>query len=248
MRWCARWGVAALLCGCPGDPVEGQGSIGSDETSTSTDGTMTASSTMTTGSQSGTDSTSGTLTMTTDDTTDPTLEDTSAESTSGETTIAATDDTTSASAGTSESTGNAVCMEVNKPNDTEAMAVPLAAIPCETSMNVEATADDATAPDWFTFYGAYDEVACGGETYDYGEPHVQVAGLPVCAFASCTAVAVTCMVGGAQMSPGGLPGCCGDGDAHLLVDCDTPNESADVFVMIDTAGADCQPYTMTLSF
>ena len=70
----------------------------------------------------------------------------------------------------------------------------------------------------------------------------------MCVFSTCAEVTVSCAVGMASNSPDGRPGCCGNGDAHALVNCDGGDEDADVWVSVETTGLDCQPYTLALSF
>jgi hypothetical protein len=251
-----------LLCGCPGDPVEGQGTAASDGASSTgnDDATVSASAsnTITVGSQSATDTTDSGITITSADTGDPTgdptsatLDDTtSASVTIGDTTITSTDDTsTSLSAGTSTDTG--ACVEPEEPNETEAAATVLPDIACDASATVDGFADAATTPDWFMFHGAYNAAACGELTTDDALPRVQVTAggpLTVCAYVSCLGT-VTCVSGIAAASPDGRAGCCADSDANLSVNC--PNgsdESTDVFVSVDTSASSCSAYTLQLSF
>jgi hypothetical protein len=258
--------LAIVLCGCPGEVVEGSGSGVSDgDTSTGDDGatmTMSGADTMTVGSQSQTDTMTasdgtddGPLTMT-EPTTDPTKGDTGTDTTATEsngdtTSNGTTDDGTT----TDPTTGEPVCEESDEnagdDNDTEGSANALADIACQSSTNVDGVADGDTGPDWFFFHGAYDELACGGGPTDYAEPRVVVAAggpLNVCVYATCPEFGFACAVGMSNASPDGRQGCCATDDAHLVVDCDSGDEDADVWVSVDTTGLDCQPYTLTLSF
>lgn len=265
MRSCAVALISvALLCGCPGEPVEGSGSA--DGGSTSSDGStsVTASNTITVGSQSATDSSDGSnsvsvsATDTSGDPTSVTLTDTGTPDTGSQTTdasdtTASAETSTSAAETTTEggSTESGTCVDPNEPNDSEGTATPLAEIACDGQADVDDVADDATGPDWFAFHGAYND-GCGTGTEDDALPRAQASdGLPVCVFVTCTAAMadIDCLHGAFDMSPGGLAGCCGDGDAQASVNC--PNgsdESTDVLVQVDTSGTDCLEYTLQLSF
>jgi hypothetical protein len=257
--------VGALLSGCPGEVVEGSGSGASDGDTSTGDGsatmTMSGADTMTVGSQSQTDGMTvsdgtddGPITMTDPTMTDPTLDGSGTDSTETE----SQGDTTTTDDGTTTmepTTGEPACEEPDEnagdDNNSEGSATALADIACSGSANVDAVGDGDTGPDWFAFHGAYDELACGGGSLDYAEPRVQVVAggaLNVCVYATCPEVTATCTIGMASASPDGRPGCCGAGDAHAQVNCDNGDEDADIWVSVDTAGLDCQPYTLTLSF
>jgi len=262
--------VGVLLCGCPGDPVEGQTDGGSNGESTTTDGSATVTvsasvsetATITMGSQSGTDSSGSSVTIATaEDTSDPTsatLEETgmtSASETIGDTTIATTDETTT-TVGTTESTGPAQCVELDEPNNEPGEALDQGVVACNDANDaheVTSVADAATSTDWFRYTGTWSEVNCGGGD---SVPRVDVVAggpLEICIFLDCPASTeeeVACQSGGfATPSPDGtLPGCCGTDVAHAWLNCPGGDEGADVFVQVTTDASACSEYTLQLTF
>jgi hypothetical protein len=251
-----------LLCGCPGEPVEGSGSA--EGGSTSTDASATVTSTVTIGSQTTGDSTDGSasvsVTGTQESATDPTsatLDDTSSQ-TSASDTVA--DSTTDASAGeTTIATGESTtetgeCVEPDEPNQDEAGAMSQGTIACDAAdVDVLAIAHDSTTPDWFHFFGGFvGDLTCGNMD---GAPRAELVGAPgleVCLFCACplNLTEVTCLGGATPTnSLGGLSGCCATDVVAAAVNCDANfDESADVFVSVGTAGTQCQEYTLRLSY
>jgi len=244
------------LAGCPGDPIEGtgSGSATDDGSSSGASATLTATSasTLTQGSQSASEDSGTSVSATVDDTGDPTsatLEGTDSIADTG------TTETSTASATATESTGDATttdtgaCVEADEPNDDEVSATDLGDVVCNGGATVAMSiADAATTPDWFTFFAAHDEAACG----EAGLPSVVVTAggpLSICAFADCLGNTETalCDAGVAAVSTSGLPGCCGSDEVRLDVDCPGGgNESAAVHVQVDTAGSACGEYTLEL--
>lgn len=266
----------ALLCGCPGEPVEGSGSA--DGGSTSGDGSMTVTSnTMTMGSQSATDGTDGSVSVSatsteetandptgdpTGDPTSATLDETSTVETTASDTVAeasagTTDaETTSLSAGTTDgTTDTGACVEPDEPNQDEASAWDQGAIACNAAaVDVPAIAHDATTPDWFRFFGDFvDDMTCANMDGAPRAELVDAPGLEVCIFCGCPAnvTEVTCLDGAtpANSPVGGLPGCCATDVVAAALNCSmNGDESSDVFVSVATAGAACQEYTLRLSY
>ena len=256
----------ALLCGCPGEPVEGSGSADGGSTSSDDSATVTASNTMTMGSQSVGDSSDGSnsnsisATDTSGDPTSSTLTETGTATTTADTgteTSAATDttmggETTTVSSGTTtdgSSTDSGACVDPQEPNETEATAIGVGSVSCNGDpLVVDLIADDATTPDWFSYAANHDELACGED----GLPRVRITNGPsmqVCAYVDCGVNVPTavCDAGNAANSPGGFPGCCALDEVRLIVDCSNGgNESSTVHISVDTAGQACAAYTLEL--
>ncbi len=245
-----RWLGASLLSGCPGNPVEGSGLDGGSTTAASSPSTAegpepeTASG-LTLGAEGSTTSAPTGTASGNGDASDGSTLDTAAETTADAGVTTADDDGTS-------STGVETCADDQEPNDGEDAPFLLDPIGCGSSRMLDGVADGRTTPDWFQYYGDYDIVACGVEVDDFALPRVRLDSGPamvVCAYVTCeTEADIVCLAGAPSRSPGGLQGCCGDGDAHLQVDCTPIDESTDVLVSVDTTDVACAPYTLELAF
>ncbi len=186
-------------------------------------------------------------TSATTSTSGPTTDPTATTGTSGTTAV---DPTT-----TTGTTGGMACSDPGpEPNEDEQGAVDLGEQPCmDMAQTFNGVLDGDVDVDWFVFHGNWQQ--CGQVQTDPLVSNTLTASdtVRMCVFVECDQGnnQFMCPMGTMmQMSPDGLPGCCGMGTMEFVLNCQgTGNESANVFVRLDQAPADaCVDYSVEYSY
>lgn len=207
---------------------------------------------------SGSDSNATTSPTTTADPTNVTTNATTTDPTNGTTT---TDGTTGGSTTTDGTTGGGsstgggnVCNDPGpEPNETEDTADDLGDQGCgDMDGSIVGVLDGDTDVDFSVFHGV-DSMACGFNNPFIGLTLTANDTVRMCVYTDCDngTPMFMCPQGAMNsMSPGGLPGCCGNGDMTFQFNCSqSQNESAKVFVSLDQAPVDsCVDYTVAYSW
>lgn len=167
-----------------------------------------------------------------------------ATTTEGTTTEGDTDATTT--------TGGPTCDDPGpEPNNSEANAIDLGEQGCGAmAQTVEGVLDGDGDADWFSYYGVWNALCVIGPN----TAHTLTASddVRLCVFADCDqgTANINCPNGTSEVaSPGGHPGCCGDGDVDFNLDCTLLNDNARVFIRLDQAPADaCVEYSVAYNY
>jgi hypothetical protein len=158
----------------------------------------------------------------------------------------------SASSSASSSTGPSCGDLESEPNDAADQALDLGEFSdCGDGASFSGRLSTTQDVDWWVYFGNDDVGPC----VEPKRPVVDAtSGLRICKFFECdngNEASVACSAGAElASSPGGLPGCCSLGPFDVQLDCGgfTDDDTANVYLRIDSASEPCTDYVVQFEF